>query len=671
MTTASPQTIHRRAPSSHSTFRPDIEGLRGIAVLMVVLYHVGVPGSGGGFTGVDVFFVLSGYLITDLLVKEFGRTGKIDFFAFYARRARRLLPAAVLVLAVTVLAGAVLLSPLEQRQYARSAMATAIYLSNLFFLRETTDYFAADSAHDPFLHTWSLAVEEQFYLVWPLLIVLGLGVRGSRGRLKLLISAVCVVSFVACIWLTLKYKPVAFFGSPLRAWEFGIGGLATLLPVAAMTARAGRCRALGWAGLLGILLSGALVSGDLGFPGPSALLPAVATVMALVAGVGAPGQGVGVVLGSAPLQHLGRLSYSWYLWHWPVLAFIAASGADVPMAGRLLGAAGALAAAAAAYALVENRIRFHPALVPRPKLTLGLAGALSLAGVTLALGAGGYARWASSGPRQQAITAAVGDNTALQDNKCVVGFTGRGVRECVFGDTLSAVTVVLFGDSHAEQWFTALEPVAQERRWRLVTMVKAGCAVGSVPVYSAALGRRSDECAAWRREAIRRIIARSPDLIVAANSIGYVIRPGRPDGYSRLTPEEWRDGNRRTLAALDSAGLRTVLLRDSPRPVKHVPTCLSRAEYRGRDEAECISDRSIAVDDAVFAVERQAAAGLRHVSLLDLSDLFCGPDRCDPVKDSLVIYRDASHMTASYAKTLAPALSQRLGPLVSAAALTN
>jgi peptidoglycan/LPS O-acetylase OafA/YrhL len=663
MEIASQPTAARSAPSHHGSFRPDIEGLRGIAILMVVLYHIGLPGVGGGFSGVDVFFVLSGYLITDLLVKEAERTGKISLVQFYARRARRLLPAAILVLVVTFLAGAVVYSPLEQEFYAKSGLATAAYLSNVHFMREATDYFATEISHDPFLHTWSLAVEEQFYLVWPLLVAWGLTRGGSRRRLVTLITMVSAIALVGCVLLTMRYKPWAFFGSPARAWEFGLGGLATLLPVTLLRSRPALCRAMGWAGLIGIAISAVALTGDMPFPGPAAMLPVLATAAVLIGGAGAPGEGVSVVLSTAPVQHVGRLSYSWYLWHWPVLALAAVAFPTISLPGRMVAALAALGAAAASFAVMERRIRFHPVLVSRPVLSLGLAAGLSAVGLAAALGAQGFADHVSSGRRQQLYAAAVNDAAALS-RRCVLGFTSPGLRQCVFGDSLSLTTVVLFGDSHASQWFPAVQEIAKEQGWRVVTLVKASCAFAMVPVYNPALGYQDDACAEWRQLALKRILELKPRLVVAANSIGYVQREGRSDGLSQVSPTAWRNGIRQTLGILDSAGVPAVFLRDTPRPKANIPLCLSRAAYRGRPESVCSEPRYLAVDDDLFEIERSATTHLRSVETLDMSDAICGPDICQEVQSDMVVHRDRSHLTATFVTSLAPELAQRLVPLV-------
>ena len=264
--------------------------------------------SGGGFVGVDVFFVLSGYLITGLLVAEVERTSRLNLLQFYARRARRLLPAAALALIVTLLLGAVILAPNEIVNAGRAARATALYLSNMFFARNAADYFAADVSTNPMLHTWSLGVEEQFYLFWPLLIVVGLRFLRSKRSLLALMALLTVASLAACLWLTANRGALAFYALPARAWEFGLGGLAILLPLDKLRVPAIAWVALGWLGVIGILASAYLISGATPFPGWTAAAPVLATVAALIGCAHQPTRGANLLLGSPPLQTLGTLS---------------------------------------------------------------------------------------------------------------------------------------------------------------------------------------------------------------------------------------------------------------------------------------------------------------------------------------------------------------------------
>src|SRR6266513_3062654 len=284
-----------------ASFRRDIEGLRGIAVLIVVAFHTGVRGFSGGFVGVDVFFVLSGYLITGLLVAEVDRTSRLSLLQFSARRVRRLLPAAALALLVTLCVGAAILSPNELIFAGRAGKATALYLTNVFFAVNAADYFAPDVETNPLLHTWTLALEEQFYLAWPLL---------------------------SSIWFTAAGGTFAFYGLPTRAWEFGIGGMAALVPRGRLRLPTRAIHAIGWLGLTAIGVSAHFISGWI------AAVPVLGTAAALIAGAEAA-RGPAVLLGAAPLQFVGSLSYSWYLWHWPFLVFSAALIPDISVLGRM------------------------------------------------------------------------------------------------------------------------------------------------------------------------------------------------------------------------------------------------------------------------------------------------------------------------------------------------
>jgi peptidoglycan/LPS O-acetylase OafA/YrhL len=325
-------TLARPAPATatptQAWHRRDIEGLRAVAVLLVVLYHCGVRFLGGGYVGVDVFFVISGYLITGLLLREAAATGRISILGFYARRIRRLLPAALLVTAATVVAAYRWLPPLRAPQVALDGLFTTLYGLNYRLAGVGIDYLQADAAPSPLQHFWSLAVEEQFYLLWPVLLLLG-----WRWKRSVLVGVV-VVSLGTSLWQTAANPTWAYFGLHTRAWELGAGALVAVLGGRLPTVFAPL-------GVGAIVLAAVLYTDRTAFPGYAALLPVAGTVAVLLA----PSR----LLDAAPLQAVGQLSYSWYLWHWPFLAF---GGRP-----RLVLAAGALGAAALTYALVENPVR--------------------------------------------------------------------------------------------------------------------------------------------------------------------------------------------------------------------------------------------------------------------------------------------------------------------------
>jgi peptidoglycan/LPS O-acetylase OafA/YrhL len=305
-----------------SSFRPDLEGLRGIAILLVLLCHVGIPGAEAGFVGVDVFFVLSGFLITGLLVQEYERNGRLNLRAFYARRARRIIPAAVLVLACTLLAAELLLSPLDLPGIADDVLAAGLSVANIHFALQSTDYFAPIDA-SPVLHYWSLGVEEQFYLVWPLLRIAASRLARPRVAMTIATGLILVGSFLLSNAMTSTSTPWAYYSLPSRAWQLAAGGLLALAAPAFSWLLARRLGSLvapviGWlgVGLLGAALL--VIQPTTEYPGLASLLPTLGAVAIIASGGGLRSPGA-VALARAPLRWLGRISYSLYLWHWPIL----------------------------------------------------------------------------------------------------------------------------------------------------------------------------------------------------------------------------------------------------------------------------------------------------------------------------------------------------------------
>ena len=646
------------------SFRPDIEGLRGIAVLLVVAFHSHISLWRGGFLGVDIFFVLSGYLITALLLQELETSGTLSLVGFYARRARRLLPAAAVVVVFTVVTGIFLLSPIEQIRYSKTALATTLYVSNLWFIRQSSDYFSADSANNPLLHTWSLAVEEQFYFVWPVLVWVGFRLSRSRTGLSKFLGGISVLSLIACVWLTRTNQPWAFFGSPPRAWEFGVGGIACMIPVTAFTNRYGKFIA-SWTSLLVVLGAAMLFRPGEAFPGSRALIPALATAILLVLGAAEVSAGAGRMLAHPLLQWFGRLSYSWYLWHWPLLIYAAVLFPRISIYGRLLAVMVALFAAFLTQRAIENPVRFHRGLLTRPVLCLGLAAMLMVLNIGISLGSYRLSKSSETVPGQRMLQAVVDEFSPLSNSGCIASFGETHARQCVFGDKQADTTVALFGDSHAAHWFPALEQIAQERKWKLLTFLKFACPTADVPVYNPRLGRVETECAVWRADALTEIIALHPNLIVVGNSSSYVDTPNRPEGYGTSTATAWEEGTRRTVAAFDRAGLRTVVLHDVPLAKMDVPICLSRVlAHRWYPATWCTSSRTEALDPDVLRAEQEAVRGLRAVSVVDFSDVFCDLSTCKVEVQGEPIYRDQDHLDAAFSRALAPLLSLKLSALI-------
>ena len=636
-------------------FRPDIEGLRAIAILLVVACHCGVPRFTGGFVGVDVFFVLSGYLITEILSRELRETSRIDFTAFYARRVRRLLPTSALVLLTTALLSSAIYTPQEMALTARAVRAASLYFSNIYFDRSASDYFAPSIEGNLLLHTWSLGVEEQFYLIWPALILLARSRVRRVKRTLWILSAVAVVSLGCCIAATRFAPTFAFYELPARAWEFAAGGILALLPrkvsqrdssVAAVAAVAAVGASVG----LGLIFGAAiLIRGGADFPGWLAVPPVLGTLLVLYAGAIAPGRGFSAALGSAPLQFIGARSYAWYLWHWPFLLGAETLMPGIGLPGKLGTALASLAVSAVTFRLIEQPVRDGPYLRTRPALSLCAAAAVTVLILTSSWAVSALSRHdAGIDQAYQRISAASIDSGDLP-RECWSDGNAFDVRICEFGPSDASQTLALFGDSHAMQWFSAFRAVATEEGWRLVTFLRPRCAARDINPPGASVG--VEHCRQWRAQAIEKIIAARPSLIVMASYSAPTM-----DGQ-RIPTSDVGSATRRTLERLSRAAAPIVILRDSPMPPFHVPICLGK---RYPDSSGCDFDAVAALNPEVYAAERAAAEGMANVRFVDMDDIICPGAVCPTIIGGLIIYRDQDHMTAAFARSLAPELRLRL-----------
>ncbi|QND55926.1 acyltransferase family protein [Mesorhizobium huakuii] len=647
-----------------ASFRPDIQGLRALAVGGVVAYHFGLTALPGGFAGVDIFFVISGWLITTHLMHEITETGRLDLLRFYARRARRLLPAALFVILATLAAGYFILAPQEQALYSRGAMFASAYAINLWLLRWSFDYFASDALSNPFIHFWSLSVEEQFYLVWPALLLFAAWLHPGKRMAVIVIGVAGLASFTACLWLTSLSPAWAFYFSPLRAWEFAAGGLATLAPATLLRNRAWLRAALGWLGLALIAVAYLCLSEDLPFPGWYALLPVAGTVLVLLSGAGeehdkhtASPTGwqaltPAAALSLPPLQWIGALSYSLYLWHWPVIVYAGMLAPDLTAPQRLGCGALALALAFLTYHLIENPARRGG------WLTVGvraLAPALALTGVGVAVAyANAHLATRNIDPAQRGIEQAAEQPSTARatDENCLLDFHTVKPKPCTFGAADAAHTIVLFGDSHADHWSTPLVEAARRNDTKVVTYLKSSCRASRLPTFSAVLKRDYTECDAWREQAIADIIRRKPRLVVISEfSIGNLTRD-MPAAGRKAETARWQAGLRSTLQAFSQAGVETAVIRDTPIGDSFADSCVARALWWREPPSNCDTPRAQAANDSAAAQERAVVKSVPDTLYVDLTDRFCGPTECHVFIGGKLAFRDRHHLATAFAETL-------------------
>jgi peptidoglycan/LPS O-acetylase OafA/YrhL len=674
-------------------FRPDIEGMRAVAVLVVILYHLGVPGFAGGYVGVDVFFVLSGFLITGLIADELDRTGTIALGTFIRRRMRRLLPASALVLVVTLAIAWYALPPLQLAELRTQAVATAAYGANIELALSGTDYLQSHAPPSALQHYWSLAVEEQFYLLWPLLLLLVTRRARRRGRslarpMLVATIAVTVASLLVGVLWTRSVQPYAYFLLPARAWEMASGGVLILTLRRLGSPSRQLAEVAGWVGLALVVASVAMFDAATAFPGWAALLPVTGTCLLLAAG--AREGRLQRTLSLRPMQAIGRRSYALYLWHWPLFVFAdAIPGGRASLETRIALLVLTFVLAWATFRLVEDPLRHHAWLTRQPRATYGAGIAVTavLVGVALVV----------TSPRSldaPPLTASDAADTGTADSEVAAASTGLGVRSlsepggsagtpepppgpfrpglaevrddtplvarddchrnkrdtsvdgCLYGSTdHDAPLVVLFGDSHAAQWFPALEWLAEDRGWRLLSLTKSACPSFKIDNYDGPSGRYP-ECDRWRANAIDRIVSEEPALVLVTSMI---------TGHNEASQAERLDGLDTTVRALGGHE-RIVVLGDTPHLPTDPPVCLSdhlddlTACDAARDEAA-----PLAIHERVGAVAEGAGG-----SFVETQSMVCPDERCRVVKDGILVYRDPHHLTATFARQLAPELGLRI-----------
>jgi peptidoglycan/LPS O-acetylase OafA/YrhL len=665
------------AVTTSKSFRPEIEGLRAVAVGGVIAFHFGMTGLPGGFVGVDIFFVISGYLITTLLQQELASQGTVNLWAFYARRARRLLPASLFVILVTLLAGYFVLSPSEQQLYSKGALFASTYLINLWLIRWSFDYFAVDAINNPFIHFWSLSVEEQFYLAWPALLLLFSWMRLSwtrhswtrhswtrLGKYGVLVpmGAIAIVSFALCAWLTAVSQPWAFYFSLFRAWEFALGGLASLALASAWAKDWRFSPAMGWLGLGLIAATYLTVSEESPFPGFIALVPALGTVMVLLSGTHPSRSGPKAVLALAPLQWVGKLSYSLYLWHWPVIVYAAMLWPDMSIAGRLLCVALTFALSLFSYHLIENPIRRNGWLIAGTARSLGLAALLTTAGAVVAYASATLAQDNISPQQRMIVESAARQSAAREiDKGCVLSAETVQPYACQLGAADSDKTMVLFGDSHADHWSTPLADIARKRGWRLVTYLKSSCPTVRIETWNPILRRDYKECDDWRELVIDKIKSLKPALVVMSQySTNYVENDINGLSGHLVDRTDWASGIRSTLQEMSNSGIEMVFLRDVPLHKTYLDKCVARALWHGESSAVCDTPRAEALDDATAAVERKTVSHVGNARYVDVTDLFCNDTVCPAMIDGKLTTRDRHHIAAPYAESLAQPLERAI-----------
>jgi peptidoglycan/LPS O-acetylase OafA/YrhL len=668
----------RTEPRAHRalTYRPHLDGLRTVAVYLVVLFHAGLGAFAGGFIGVDVFFVLSGFLVTSLLLRDLTATGRVAWQNFYSRRVRRLLPAAYITLIVTAIVYAAIATPTEMRDAMGGFRAAFLYVANWHFIGQATDYFAADVNKNPVLHFWSLAVEEQFYLAWPLLLGGLYFVAHEAGRwrwwfMRAAVAIGTVVSVAVAVRLDTTNPVRAYYGTDARAYQLLAGALIALTPQLTRLGRHRRAAEVStWLVPLSLLALCVVGTSQVdASPVSRGIAAAVITSVLIVALENTRPSATKELLSSAPFAYLGRISYGIYLWHWPVIVVLTHDHVLSPFAVFLIAAPISTALAALSFKFVEHPVRVSEWLgryktpVIATGLAVGLIAGLLLMPTILDAGSNKVSVAGASGTDGQTISldwvAARNDVPEIPDclDKPVSACTvtrGRGSR------------VLLMGDSDARMWMPTFTDIAKQRSWTFSAAIFPGCPWQNGLQYAGS-PVVTRNCEAHQRDWYGRVVkALDPDVIILAqlayddpasprkflDASGGIVRFGTQD-YDDLLVHRTRD----TLRSLERSGRKLVLLEPIPIPPGDF------------DPLSCLSDSGSLSKCAYQATKKptmlekffRSEARRDDIVAIDLDKVVCPRlPTCDPVVDGKIVRRDQVHLTATFARLLAPQVASQL-----------
>ena len=645
-------------------YRPDIQGLRAVAIMMVVSMHCGILDIHGG---VDVSFVLSGFLIGGQLLAEIDKTGKVSLTKFWARRFRRLAPPMAITIVGTAVAAWIFGSPLRFRDYVADGLSASLSFLNWRLVENGTDYFANDGSQSPYQHFWSLGIEEQFYVAAPILLVVTawLSRKIFRNRFLVVLGLLAVIAGSSYLgWKeTSENQPLAYFATHTRIWEITTGVLLALAAPLVSRMNAGLAAVLTWLGLGTTLVTAMLISDATPLPGYAVAGPVAGALLVIAGGCANPRLGAERLLDNPVLDFIGNASYGWYLLHWPLLVlWPSIVDREFTMSDRFRVAVLSFLLAVLMHYAVERRFKRNTQLVARPwkgvltgfVLTGVTAGAmvaatsvpLNLATVSSGEVPAGYKGQTSV---EKAVTvtklSALTQSTLLKapddttDRDCIATIEVtryQPLDKCVVGAPDGKTTMALFGDSHAWQWMDLYDAIGKDLGVRITVMSKAGCSPQVYRILNPEVNREYRECDSWRESVFATLTKSKPDVIVVAD---------------RVRQEAGRDGAVAAWKVLQKTGSQLVYMTDTPQPGQNVPDCLAT---HLDDAAACNRPDWQALEYTDFRAMEKDVAEKYGAKIIDTEDAFCANSVCPSVIGDQVVYYDNSHVTASYSKTVKP-----------------
>ena len=598
--------------------RLDIQGLRGFAVLAVLLFHINPTIVKGGFLGVDIFFVISGFVITQSLARGTG-SYSAQITDFYRRRAKRILPVSLVVIVLTAIATRIFLAPVDFKRFGLDAVATTLFAGNIRFAGQGNNYLNQSVSPTPFLHYWSLGVEEQFYLIWPLLFLFFFKKR------KNLIPFFFAFSTVFAIWYTNQAAVNSFYFPISRAWEFLAGVVVALLVKEDKRIFGAMIAAFGWVAIVASIL---LINTSMPVPGFTTLIPVCATVAILYANH--------AFFWKKTIAWIGDISFSLYLIHWPLVVIVLQRYGFISKKNQIGLLVISFGFGWLLNRYIENPFRFKKSL----QLTFPRWGIAILSSLLVALGCTTIASAAfASNATKINLTLPI-----IYSDGCHLNF---GVdwpkNSCLFGDLKSREEVILTGDSHAAQYFPALQQIAVEKKWKLLSLTKSSCP--AMLLVTKRNGIVDSSCARWQNRVIARINEDQPLHVIISN---YTESTYPLNGSGKNYASIYAAGQSAFLKALKIPVASITYIEDSPHPLRNIPECLSK------DPKRC----SFLLTRSTTTAAIKALVRVNSSQYLEFENWFCPEGVCSAIKDGYNIYRDGSHISIPAALALIPLISK-------------
>lgn len=681
------------APETHN--RKDIQGLRAIAIITVLFAHANFPFFSGGFVGVDVFFVISGFLITGILIKEYSARGKISIPNFYARRVRRIIPAATIVIIATVILSTIILGREASVPTYWDAVWSSLFVSNWYMAFVGVDYFSLGATPSPLQHFWSLAVEEQFYVIWPTLIIILTFFAGKaksktfRPVLAVALTAIIIASLAWSIYQTNLEPTVAYFSTLTRGWELAVGALLAVVAHKININKIMRT-VLMYAGIVMIMVAVAVFTEEMPFPGFAAMLPVFGSALVLLSGTNNHAK-FNQILTNKFMVWIGGISYALYLWHWPMLILWESKTGEKPsffIALCLLLISVLLAWMSTTF--VEDPLRLSRWWKNKKFLSnlLGVVLIVATVGVSYLLVPASAFREMNrmqivplstvlenvqkatlpnsqhyiNGTTMPELALIGEDRSIVYDDGCHIEHADPTVlKNCVYGDKTSDVNIAVLGDSHASMYIPALDLWGMKNDVKINLFAKSECPSAGFTPYSNILKRAYYECKDWREEAINAIIEMKPAYVVLVNAhqIQAVNSDGEPEMSKTVMDRKWSEGYKLTIDKFKQAGIPVIILGDAPGLGKDSATCIKANQ---EDATECSTDM---LKETTLMIERETEASKsNNIPYVKVIDLFCYENTCPDIIDNRVVYMDGTHITKTYSEYLAGSIGEKINEFI-------